>query len=67
MPGQASTIANPDHPEHPPLKHNKWGWVIYRCTYDDDEAWARFKQIINQRSRKTIAESDTPDAADSLE
>jgi hypothetical protein len=38
MPGQASTIANPDHPEHPPLKHNKWGWVIYRSTYNDDEA-----------------------------
>jgi len=49
------------------LKHDKWGWVIYRCTYGDDEAWNRFKQIINQRSRKIIAESDTPEAADSLE
>ncbi|ERF74300.1 hypothetical protein EPUS_01987 [Endocarpon pusillum Z07020] len=19
------------------MKHDKWGWVIYRCTYDDDE------------------------------
>lgn len=18
----------------------KWGWVVYRCTYSDDEAWA---------------------------
>jgi hypothetical protein len=48
-------------------KHDKWGWVIYRCTYDDDEGWTRFKQFINQQSRANIAESDTPELADSLE
>lgn len=46
---------------------DKWGWVIYRCTYDDDEGWTRFKQHIIQRSRAEIAESDTPELADSLE
>lgn len=49
------------------MKHDKWGWVIYRCTYDDDDAWTRFKQSINQQSRETIARSDTPEAGDSLE
>lgn len=32
-------------------KHDKWGWVFYRCTYGDDEAWARFQQIINEKTR----------------
>jgi hypothetical protein len=49
------------------LKHDKWGWLIYRCTYGNDEAWSRFKQIIDQRSREIIADYDTPEAADSLE
>lgn len=47
-------------------KHEKWGWVIFRCTYDDDEGWTRFKQIIIQQSHANIAESDTPDLAGSL-
>lgn len=42
------------------LKHDKWGWVIYRCTYGDDEAWAKFQKIINERSRKGMAERDFP-------
>ena len=27
-----------------PQRHSlkKWGFVVYRCTYDDGEAWARF-------------------------
>ncbi|KFX98787.1 hypothetical protein O988_04211 [Pseudogymnoascus sp. VKM F-3808] len=38
------------------LKHDKWGWVIYRCTYGDDEAWAKFQKIINERSRNEMTE-----------
>jgi hypothetical protein len=49
------------------LGHSKWGWVIYRCTYNDDEAWDRFKQLIDQYSREAIAKSDTPEVAESLE
>ena len=48
-------------------KHERWGWVIYRCTYNDDEAWDRFKDFVDQQSRQFIAESDTPEIADSLE
>jgi hypothetical protein len=42
------------------LKHDKWGWVIYRCTYGDDEAWAKFQKIINERSRKAMEELEFP-------
>ena len=50
------------------FKHDKWGWVIYRCTYGDDEAWTRFQQIINERSRKRMAKPGVPpEVANSLE
>lgn len=32
------------------LEHHglsKWGFVIYRCTYEDDSAWARFMERMN--------------------
>ncbi|KAK6434550.1 hypothetical protein LTR95_009261, partial [Oleoguttula sp. CCFEE 5521] len=48
-------------------KHDKWGWVIYRCSYEDDVAWERFKQIINQRTRAQILKSDAPEALNTLE
>lgn len=47
-------------------KQDIWGWVIYRCTYDDDEGWARFKEIIQQRARATIEESDAPELLNTL-
>lgn len=47
-------------------KHDKWGWVVYRCTYSDDEGWNRFKDIITQRLHRSIANSDTPEIGDSL-
>jgi len=31
-------------------KHDKWGFVVYRCTYQDDHAWQRFKQIMHERT-----------------
>jgi hypothetical protein len=48
-------------------KHDKWGWVIYRTTYADNEAWTRFKKHITAQSHRTIAESDTPELEKSLE
>ena len=32
----------------------KWGFVIYRCTYGDDEAWQRFMAHLNTRTRLTL-------------
>lgn len=48
-------------------KHDKWGWVIYRTTYEDDEGWTRFKDFITRQSHADIADSDAPEIADSLE
>ncbi|GAB7329066.1 hypothetical protein MBLNU13_g00904t1 [Cladosporium sp. NU13] len=39
------------------FKHNEWGFVIYRCTHQDDNAWERFKQIICERLQEIIQES----------
>lgn len=45
---------------------NTWGFVIYRCTYDDDAAWARFmKRLERQRNRLptytwTVVDPDDP-------
>lgn len=49
------------------LPFNKWGWVIYRCSYADDKAWAQFRTFTESESRADIAESDAPDIADCLE
>ncbi|OBT69642.1 hypothetical protein VE03_00950 [Pseudogymnoascus sp. 23342-1-I1] len=50
------------------FKHDKWGWVLYRCSYDDDEAWARFQEIINERSRKEMERRGfPPEVTNSLE
>lgn len=46
---------------------DKWGWVIYRCTYADNEAWARFRARVEVSSRESIAQSDAPEIADRLE
>lgn len=35
-------------------KIEKWGWVFYRTTYEDDEAWDIFKQKLNISVRSII-------------
>lgn len=35
-------------------KIEKWGWVFYRTTYKDDEAWDIFKQKLNISVRSII-------------
>lgn len=36
----------------------KWGFVIYRCTYDDDDQWKRFMDHLNTRVRLQLGEED---------
>ncbi|KAJ5746031.1 hypothetical protein N7520_011213 [Penicillium odoratum] len=36
-------------------KIEKWGWVFYRTTYKDDEAWDNFKQRLNFSVRSIIS------------
>jgi hypothetical protein len=45
----------------------KWGWVIYRCTYADDTTWAKFRDLVETESRESIAQSDAPDIAERME
>lgn len=48
-------------------KHDKWGFVINRCTYEDNQGWELFKHLFHERTENTIRRSDAPEAADSLE
>ncbi|RWA12799.1 hypothetical protein EKO27_g2301 [Xylaria grammica] len=42
-------------------RHRKWGFVIYRCTYEADADWARFMAIVSARARDGLESSDAPD------
>lgn len=48
---------------------DKWGWVIYRCTYKPelDGHWKEFKRRIETQSRKLITESNAPEIAEKLD
>lgn len=48
-------------------EHDEWGWVIYRCTHNNDAACTRFKELVQKHSSELIAESDVPEAANSLQ
>jgi hypothetical protein len=39
--------------------HRTWGFVIYRCTYDDDDddEWNEFMERLRYRIRQTLANS----------
>lgn len=49
--------------------YDKWGWVIYRCTYKPElqGAWESFKNLVESKTRKEIADSDAPDIAEKLD
>jgi hypothetical protein len=49
------------------LPIEKWGWLIYRCTYTSDAAWSRFRACVEAQSRAQIAASGAPEIADRLE
>lgn len=40
--------------------YSKWGWVIYRTTYGDDEAWERFKVLVTRQCHDYLQGPDTP-------
>lgn len=46
--------------------HKIWGFVIYRCTYEDEVAWTRFKQIADERALSDLEESEAPQLLQSL-
>ncbi|KAI1324736.1 hypothetical protein F5Y16DRAFT_423619 [Xylariaceae sp. FL0255] len=50
------------------LKHDKWGWVVYRTTYaNNDRDWADFKRHLDESTRTDILNCDTPELIRGLE
>lgn len=39
----------------------KWGFVIYRCTYENEDEWARFMDYLNTRTRLNLEEGGDED------
>ena len=37
---------------------SSWGLVIYRCTYNDDDAWSRFMEILKRRIHDRLQEEN---------
>ncbi|KAM0326311.1 hypothetical protein ACHAQA_006910 [Verticillium albo-atrum] len=50
-------------------EHEKWGWVIYRCSYakEFDAAWETIKRSIQRDMRDSIAGSDVPGILETME
>lgn len=47
---------------------HKWGFVVYRCTYGDDDAWARFMDQLNRCTTYDLVELyDKADLANRLD
>lgn len=49
------------------LKHEKWGWVIYRTGYKDDLAWFKFKHLLSQWTAHNVSNSDEPGILNNVE
>jgi hypothetical protein len=68
-----SNLSQPPSPDlsknqNQQTQHDECGLVIYRCAYNDDQAWNRFKQTLEAQTQETIAfYKDTAEANDSLE
>jgi hypothetical protein len=49
------------------FNQKKWGFVIYRCTYDDDRSWECFIDILGKRVHDYLEEDNGLDLMESLE
>ena len=45
----------------------KWGFVVYRCTYESDDEWARFMQYLNTRVRIGLERDGDGDLFDRID
>jgi hypothetical protein len=39
----------------------KWGFVVYRCTYERDDEWMRFLRYLNTRTRLRLEDQGDGD------
>jgi hypothetical protein len=49
------------------LGHKHWGFIMYRCTYGDDDAWAKFMTILHKCVRESLEECGTEEFMDSFD
>jgi len=47
--------------------HKIWGWVIYRCTYSSDTAWAEFISRVQSHIRESLRLLNGLDMMESLD
>jgi hypothetical protein len=47
--------------------HRIWGWVIYRCTYEDDDEWATFMSRLRYYIENTLRFDNALDMQASLD
>ncbi|OBT50175.1 hypothetical protein VE04_10171 [Pseudogymnoascus sp. 24MN13] len=47
-------------------RHQTWGFVIYRCTYDSDDDWNKFMELLRRRFRAALECYNRLDMMDSL-
>ncbi|KAG8625193.1 hypothetical protein KVT40_006944 [Elsinoe batatas] len=45
----------------------KWGFVVYRCTYGDNERWQAFMQRLNAYALEALKDSNAEDLMDTLD
>ncbi|THY44810.1 hypothetical protein D6C99_06637 [Aureobasidium pullulans] len=39
------------------MRHVKWGFIFYRCTYSDESSWQHFMNIVRHRAELDIHET----------
>lgn len=47
-------------------RHQTWGFVIYRCTYDSEDDWNKFMELLRRRIRSALEFYKRLDMMDSL-
>ncbi|KAI7345703.1 hypothetical protein KC320_g8220 [Hortaea werneckii] len=47
--------------------HTIWGWVIYRCTYEDDQEWEAFMDRLRYYNENTLRFHNALDMQSSLD
>jgi len=45
----------------------KFGFMVYRCTYDNEENWNRFMEFLNAQAKGTLVEEEAEDLFDRLD
>lgn len=48
-------------------RQEKWGWVIFRCTYTDDAAWENFLRLLRADMKAELDFSGDRDMLDTLD